>query len=153
LLCYWLIPAPVVYIHTTGMAHFRKMQSAVSSQILAPINGTTWRHINGTTWRHIKTHNICGCATAHAVNGRLLTTQPRVRYTGQAHAEICGTQSGIVTDFSPSISNFSPLRTIPPTSHYSFFILWPCKSSVYFEKPTFCTKIHFKTFTYWNKLN
>ena len=22
-MCYWLIPAPIVYIHTMGMAHFR----------------------------------------------------------------------------------------------------------------------------------
>ena len=30
----------------------------------------------------------------------------------------------------------------------SIFILWPCKNPVCFKKPTFCTKIHFKTFTY-----
>ena len=28
------------------------------------------------------------------------------------------------------------------------FSLLPCKKLVYFKKPTFCTKIHFKTFTY-----
>ena len=28
------------------------------------------------------------------------------------------------------------------------YILWPCKiPDLYFKQPTFCTKIHFKTFT------
>ena len=26
MLCYWLIPTPIVYIHTTGMAHFRILE-------------------------------------------------------------------------------------------------------------------------------
>jgi len=26
MLCYSLIPAPIVYIHTTGMAHFRILE-------------------------------------------------------------------------------------------------------------------------------
>jgi len=46
------------------------MQSAVSSQTLAPINPTTWRHIT--------THNIHGCATAQAV--RPGTNYPHVTW-------------------------------------------------------------------------
>ena len=32
--------------------------------------------------------------------------------------------------------------------YHPIFILLPCKNPVYFKKPTFCTRIHFKTFTY-----
>ena len=61
----------------------------------------------------ISQHNIHGCATAQAVNGRLLTSQAVVWSQPNPRWEICGGQNGSVTGFSPSTSLSVSLHECP----------------------------------------
>ena len=89
------------------------MQSPVSSEILAPID---W-----TTWRHITTHNSRDCATAQAVNGRLSPHRPGFDHSPAACWDMRYTKWHC-DRFLSQYLGFFPVRIIPPMSHTHSFI-------------------------------